>query len=1453
MALDLSALTPEQQISAIFVGYFERAPDPAGFNFWVNNLNSGEVTLDEVAVLFTNEDITQEIHPFFADPTPEAAEAFITTLYLNLFNIAEPDAEGLQFWSDYLVDVVEGTAPLLPDGSTPNVGTIILDIIGGATGEGRDTVLNKINVGVTWVEAAEESGIITEDDYANNASVVSSAESILVNVTDEQSSVDEAEDDIEAIFPPAGTPGEVRAFTSGTDNLTGTDGDDDFEGFLAQNELVGGVSNSLSSADRADGGAGNDRLEAQITNEFVGLGGVTGIGATDIQPRLKNIEEIDIEARDGDFTLGGLVQIPGAITLDAKDIVDHEEIGSYYSDGDLYIENLTTLTSSGNARNTSDITVSMDHTDNFNSDDNASDLLVLFDNDYLLSGEVTESIIQLRIVNTLELARNDDPLNSFKSVTFSVDGVEVTVDIEGAATYEEVRNAINDELDAQGITDVVAELDEERTAIFTDDIEEFDQGDLAGNYLPVNIVSTNQPLAVGPIELVSDVEDFNGLNTWVDGGEVTTEDPISIDIDLHKAGRGGEGGDLIIGGKAQAVNEGIAGGIEVFNIDVLGIGGDGAAAKPSNVGTISSTLDSLRVVNIETAAEFRSGDSFASLVVRNGFNDNLDEINADGFLGNLTLGDGDPIDNGSNDDGVITNAKTVSATGPGDITINAVINEANAAFDYDTGTGDDEVNIDLDGDAVDYAGSELDLATGDGDDEVNLQLVFANAGDGADGENNQLNQSILDNIDVDLGADDDTMTLEGVGNVNIEAGSGDDTIYTDGAAQTVTRTEIITNNNGTPQNTGDDFTTTITTTTSAQNAIWALNVDAARAEVQGGFPSTTPPEDLPGEQLSLAYIGGATITVTLSGAGVDGDFAAGGGVMANGAPGAVVGDDGFESEAVTIDNLINGNDHFGTQADINAAILEAINEDEVLSKLLEASIGANNTLVVESLTSGDFEDIDLRVDIEQADYDDDDDWDDVQAEAREIFQDSDIDISSLVDANTNTPAADLSGSAEADVWYDGLSVLGDVENSMAASVDGDELSNLHTAGTASISETDNVIDGGSGDDVIVLSTDASAAADPNFTVSSMNALIGGSSNETIKVTGQSIGDDIIMNFRDGDVTALGTFDVVVFNVNDGLVVDPDANSSGLTQPDPGAGDISVVIITGISESGDPIEVELTDGLTNTEVADAIALAVNENADAIVTASVVEDTGGALDQIVFVADDAGTTLTVAFTIQDRDTDADPAGVNVGDPFASSTAGTFVTVDDIEISDSGIDFLDFQSYLISEYDVSTGSPDSDDSNQVIPVTLDNNTDSAAPSDDIEANEVVIVTYTDDPDDEDSFDSLDAEDIEGLFDGDDFDDDALDADDFDVIDTQDDDEVVGGNGKAILMVENAANDGEYKVFELTWDASEEDGDEGVSAVLLGSMDFGDSLEDLAEVNLVGSEDHAALLASGFDFGTP
>ncbi|MEM6305725.1 MAG: hypothetical protein AAF744_13485, partial [Pseudomonadota bacterium] len=187
-------------------------------------------------------------------------------------------------------------------------------------------------------------------------------------------------------------------------------------------------------------------------------------------------------------------------------------------------------------------------------------------------------------------------------------------------------------------------------------------------------------------------------------------------------------------------------------------------------------------------------------------------------------------------------------------------------------------------------------------------------------------------------------------------------------------------------------------------------------------------------------------------------------------------------------------------------------------------------------------------------------------------------------------------------------------------------------------------------------------------------------------------------------------------------------------------------------------------------------------------------------------------------------------------------------------AGIDFLDFRAYLPSFEDESVngaGSSDSDVSNTMIPVTLDFDLL------DVQAGEVAIVTHNNIPT-ADTWVALDASDVADLFNSSAADDDygTLDASSANLDDeygqTATTDELVGGNAFAVIMIENFDNEGDYKVFQVSWngDASNDTDStlDGVASVtLIGEVDFGTSLDGISEVNLVGSEAYAALEAGG------
>lgn len=141
---------------------------------------------------FATQPETLGLYPFFEAPNEDEAFAFISLVYLNLFNRA-PDQSGLDFWGEALIGSITGENDL-------SVGDIILSIIQGAQdgvdGNDRSTVLNKIAAATAWTDAADAADI----DYTNDADAQASAKLSIEAVTDAEEAVDAAKASIDSFF-----------------------------------------------------------------------------------------------------------------------------------------------------------------------------------------------------------------------------------------------------------------------------------------------------------------------------------------------------------------------------------------------------------------------------------------------------------------------------------------------------------------------------------------------------------------------------------------------------------------------------------------------------------------------------------------------------------------------------------------------------------------------------------------------------------------------------------------------------------------------------------------------------------------------------------------------------------------------------------------------------------------------------------------------------------------------------------------------------------------------------------------------------------------------------------------------------------------------------------------------------------------------------------------------------
>jgi hypothetical protein len=137
-------------IAQLYIAYFNRAPEPVGYDFWCDVLDN-PVTLEDIASDFATQPEAVAMYPLLEARTTDSLGDFLTTVYQNLFD-RDPDVAGLEFWTG----VIQGGA---------DFGTILLKIIEGASEADQLVLDSKANVAQYWVETASavEGYVLNED------------------------------------------------------------------------------------------------------------------------------------------------------------------------------------------------------------------------------------------------------------------------------------------------------------------------------------------------------------------------------------------------------------------------------------------------------------------------------------------------------------------------------------------------------------------------------------------------------------------------------------------------------------------------------------------------------------------------------------------------------------------------------------------------------------------------------------------------------------------------------------------------------------------------------------------------------------------------------------------------------------------------------------------------------------------------------------------------------------------------------------------------------------------------------------------------------------------------------------------------------------------------------------------------------------------------------------------
>ncbi|MCK7542785.1 DUF4214 domain-containing protein [Marinobacter bryozoorum] len=90
----MATYTVEEQVQQLYVGLLGRPADATGFNYWVEEIKSGTLTLEEVRSNFVNEQPEGQAIYESGDRV-----AIVQQLYSNLFDrVPAVDDEGFDYW-----------------------------------------------------------------------------------------------------------------------------------------------------------------------------------------------------------------------------------------------------------------------------------------------------------------------------------------------------------------------------------------------------------------------------------------------------------------------------------------------------------------------------------------------------------------------------------------------------------------------------------------------------------------------------------------------------------------------------------------------------------------------------------------------------------------------------------------------------------------------------------------------------------------------------------------------------------------------------------------------------------------------------------------------------------------------------------------------------------------------------------------------------------------------------------------------------------------------------------------------------------------------------------------------------------------------------------------------------------------------------------------------------------
>ncbi|MFG6547302.1 DUF4214 domain-containing protein [Sulfitobacter sp. 1A10445] len=719
------------QIVQLYIGYFDRAPNPTGLNYWINELdNNPNMSYLDIAQSFSVQPEATGLYPFLANPQVASPEAFITAVYLNLFNRA-PDADGLAYWVGELA-------------GGKSAGRMIIDIQSGAqdSAAGQDlTILNnKTAVALDWVQSTADIPGFSyfNEDGSINAAAEASAKGVLDGVDATPESVAEGQAETDAYVDAYGeTPAGSTVLTVGVDDLTGTSGDDVFTAPLAQN-MLGAVTNTFESGDMLDGGEGMDTLNVDLT---LTTSGTVPVGPA-ISATTNGIEVVNLREQTNNIDTGGAPFLNFS-KIDAEKMMGVEQWWSDNSRSNIQIEDIRSKP--------------MDTAFGLNETDPYAGLTAYINANYLEGDVDSESILTLTIqeINADVLVPGAELSNiAVGKVTFELDGTEYeleSADISAADTWADLETALTAQIDATaGLENLT--VSHVGDGVFT--------------------ISDSEGGALNADPATAVLLGFTGIDVRnrVEVGENLEMLPTRTSVFLDDAGNGSEGGGVNIAGMSGER------GIEVMDV-VVDDDSHISTLRSLNRGDISSE-EQLEVVNVTRGNADGTQDTGDLKIGNRTISSNGEETTTDGRLttngGSLGL----------------QNVRVFNAEGFDGQTMIAAALNTNDVFDkyldpdngvvqftYHMGDAGSNTTLFVSNEVAADDDFTLDLIGGDGDDRFNLSGMDMKDSISIDGEGGENTVEVRSSVDGTMDSAGNMRAWESFTNVDnlVVAGSSSTT------------------------------------------------------------------------------------------------------------------------------------------------------------------------------------------------------------------------------------------------------------------------------------------------------------------------------------------------------------------------------------------------------------------------------------------------------------------------------------------------------------------------------------------------------------------------------------------------------------------------------------------------------------------------------------------------------